>query len=247
MNTNIKGIALRTVRHNDRTSILSVFTAEMGRVSVVMPAGNGKESRRLKALTMPMGLFEGNVTVRQNQELLFIRDIKGWGPGGMRPDVSSNALKSAVAMFIAEVIYVTTRDNAPDSFLWNLVVETAFTLSVCSGRELTNLPAAFLFRLAGVVGIAPDFAEYNFNTGLDMKEGVFRVTRPMHDYWLSPLAARCAFTFSKTIHDYSHLSLIHFNRHIRNELIDNTLRFFSLHNFPLDKIKSLDILRTIFA
>ncbi len=45
MYESIRGLALRTIRHDDRTSILSAWTAERGRVAISMPAGNGREAR----------------------------------------------------------------------------------------------------------------------------------------------------------------------------------------------------------
>ena len=57
-------LALRTVRHDDRTSILSAWTAECGRVGISMPAGTGREAQRRRALTMPLAIFEGVVVSR---------------------------------------------------------------------------------------------------------------------------------------------------------------------------------------
>ncbi|MDE6153062.1 MAG: recombination protein O N-terminal domain-containing protein, partial [Muribaculaceae bacterium] len=53
MYTTLDCIALRTVRHSDRHSILSAYTRQRGRMSFLIPAGNGREATRRRAMLMP--------------------------------------------------------------------------------------------------------------------------------------------------------------------------------------------------
>ena len=57
-------IALRTVRYSDRNSILSVYTLQQGRMSLLVPAGTGKAAARLRALLMPLGRFDCVADIR---------------------------------------------------------------------------------------------------------------------------------------------------------------------------------------
>ena len=44
-------IALRTVRHNERNSILTAYTLERGMMSFLQPAGGGKEEPFVEILS----------------------------------------------------------------------------------------------------------------------------------------------------------------------------------------------------
>ena len=242
----ITAVALRTIRHNDRSSILTAWSPQLGRISLALPTGNGKESRRCRALTMPLGLFEGIIDDRQSREVMRIRDMKAWGISSGFPDVSSNPVRSTVAMFIAEVLGVITREGNPDPHLWNLIVETTYLLANGNSVALANAPIAFLSRLAYVAGIAPDHGDWKPNLGLDLVDGVFRFSRPMHNYWIDSREAKIITTLSSAFTGYSHISLLHLNRNIRNKILNGYLAYFSLHHYPLDRLKSLDILKVVF-
>lgn len=247
MYTNITAVALRTVRHNDRSSILTAWSPSVGRLSLIMPAGKGKESQRRRAITMPLSLFEGTVDIRRNTELLMVRDMKAWTSEGTRFDVSSHPVRSAVAMFIAEVLSVVTREGDADKVLWNLITETVSSISSGSSTVLSNIPVMFLLRLAGVLGIEPDYSEWHQNSGFDMLEGTFRRTRSLHDYWISSDQIRPVIILSKAAVGYRHAGIIHLPHSVRSNILNGVLGFFSLHHFPMNRLRSLDILKTIFA
>lgn len=248
MYSQIKAVALRTIRHNDRSSILTAWSPELGRLSLLMPAGNGPEARRRRALTMPLALFECEADLRPGRDLTAVRDVKAWGPDGLpAPDVSSGPLRSSVAMFVAEVLGVVTREGDPDPLLWDLIVLTAYRIAASPGRELAALPVAFLIRLACVLGIEPDVAQWQPGRGLDLLEGTFRSTRALHDHWLDAGGSRVLVMAVKAWGDYTHLGLRIGDRGIRAQLLDGIVAYYSLHHYRLDKLKSLDVLRAVFA
>ena len=243
----VRAVALRTVRHNDRSSILTAWSETRGRLALVLPAGNGKESRRHRALTMPMGLFEGVVAFRGDEELHRVRDLRGWGPGGVRPDVGGNPVRSAVALFVAEVLTVATREGGADPALWQLVVETAVGIATAEGHTLANLSPAFMVRLAGVLGIAPDLADRRPGFGFDMTEGVFRPSAPLRGEWLPPEQTAVLHTFARASEGYAHTGLARLSGRVRTEMLRGAMRYYTLHHYPMERLRSLDILSTIFA
>lgn len=247
MYTPFYAVALRTIKHNERSSILTAWSAQLGRLSLIMPAGNGAESRRRRALTMPLGLFEGVVDVRPGRELMPVRDVKPWS-GLRRPvDLSARPAAASVAMFVAEVIEVVTRPGAgmPDPQLWQLIADTARLLDNAKPNVVAAVPWAFMMQLADVSGIAPDAATYRPGSILDLSEGIFRTTPPLHAYATDNAGARIASVLMRAAHNYSHLGLLHLNRDTRRQLLDSTVQYFTLHHFSLDKLRSLDILRSL--
>ena len=96
-------ISLRTIKYNDRNTILSAWTTEHGRMTFVMPEGAGREAVRRRAMTMPLGVFEGECDLRPGREIHSLRD--------MRADtaISSTGLhasptKAMLSIFLADVL-----------------------------------------------------------------------------------------------------------------------------------------------
>ncbi|MDE7154739.1 MAG: recombination protein O N-terminal domain-containing protein, partial [Muribaculaceae bacterium] len=54
----VKCIILRTVRYNDKSSIVTVYSRELGRMSFVSPAGASREATRRRALLMPLSVID---------------------------------------------------------------------------------------------------------------------------------------------------------------------------------------------
>ena len=55
----LRCVALRTIKYDDRRSIVSAWSEQLGRVSFIVPDGASREARRRRALLMPLSLFEG--------------------------------------------------------------------------------------------------------------------------------------------------------------------------------------------
>ena len=94
-------IALRTVRYNDKNSILSAFTAERGRVSVLVSASGSKEARRRRALLMPLSVVDAEIDIRPGRDIFNLRDIR---PLSSSLSIFSSHVKSAVAIFLADFL-----------------------------------------------------------------------------------------------------------------------------------------------
>lgn len=197
---------------------------------------------------MPMNLFEGVVNQRSNEEIHRISDVRQWHPRGYKPgDVTAHPVRTSIALFLAEVLAVVTREGDADERLWNLIVDTVNVLSRGNAQMLANLPLSFLLRLADTLGIAPDFSEAGINKGFDMVEGVFKHSKPLHDYWLDSNHARVLKFYAEISERYAHLGLLRVPRRVRTQALERFIDYFVLHHYPLDRMKSLDIIKAVFS
>ncbi len=164
-------IALRTIRHSDKNSILSAWTAEAGRVSFAMPEGSGREARRRKAITMPLGLFEGECDIKPGRDILSIRDVK---PSPQALGTVPDPGKTVVAMFLADVLDSVLRQPVPDEHLSLFLFDALSTFSrISNPRAVANFHIVFLYRLMRFLGIQPDIGSWRPGAYFDMKEGRF--------------------------------------------------------------------------
>lgn len=246
MYIDIKAVALRTVPHNDRTSILTAWSPGLGKISLAMPAGKGKASALRRALTMPLSLFEGVVDRRAGSDIMQVRDIRSYRPDGRQLDVSSHPVRASVAMFVAEVLGVVTREGDSDPVLWNLAVETAVLTDSGNAPALAMLPLMFLLRLARVLGIEPDWAEWREGGYFDMREGVFRSSRPLHDYNVKADEMLVLGRLARLAPGYRHIGMMRLGRDVRLRLLGGLTDYFAMHHYPLDRLRSLDILHAVF-
>lgn len=246
---NLTCIALRTVKYSDRASILSVYTAQRGRMSLSVPAGKGKGAARFRALTMPMAVFECQADVRPGREIVTARDVRG-----ITLPPAGSPVATMQAMFLADLLGSLLREPMADLPLFSFLAETsgrlaesalANELSHRAARRLPNFHLAFLIRLERFMGIEPDWSTYTPGAVFDMAGGVFRHLPPSHPHYLNAPEAATAHALRRMTMANCHI--FRFSQADRNTILDRLLGYYRLHYPNLGSLTSTDILRSIFS
>lgn len=234
-------IALRTIKYNDKHSILSVYSLEMGRLSFVVPAGNGREANRRRALLMPLSIFECVANIKPNSDIHTMRDVKLSMP---LHGIHSHPMKGAIALFIADVLNVVLRENQSDNAIFAFLIDAITRFDVMN-EGLANYHLCFLYRLGRFIGIEPDISTYQDGAVFDMQDGRFRMTPPMHHKYLNADDAKVVAMLSRITFD--NMRYYRFNRIQRNNLLDRILEYYTIHYSSLSQMQSLDVLRCLFV
>lgn len=234
-------VALRTIKYNDRNSILSVYSLEMGRLSFLVPAGNGREANRRRAMFMPLSIFECVASIKPGRELHTMRN-----PRVMVPlhGLHSHPMKGAVAIFVADVLNAVLRESQSDNATFAFLVDAITRFDVMT-EGVANFHLCFLYRLGRFIGIEPDVSTYRDGAVFDMQEGRFRMTPPLHHKYLMSDDARVVALLSRITYD--NLRYFKFNRTQRNDLLDKILEYYTIHYSSLSQMQSLDVLRALFV
>lgn len=231
-------IALRTIKLNDKQNLLSAWSREVGRITLTMPAGAGREAARRRALTRPLYCFEGVADIRPQREIHTIRDLRPHGAAGV-PVLA--VVKDMVGIFIAEVLDLLLRQAAPDDTLSSFLFESTEILHEAESEEVVSyFPIQFLLRLTEFLGIGPDFDTPG--NIFDLREGRFLSACPLHRDFADDATAedlRCLVACT-----YSTTPTLRWTRTRRNEMLDLLLRYLSIHITPLTSLHSLSTLRS---
>ncbi|MDO4320625.1 MAG: recombination protein O N-terminal domain-containing protein [Bacteroidales bacterium] len=239
----LRCVALRTIKYDDRRSIVSAWSEQLGRVSFIVPDGASREARRRRALLMPLSLFEGVSDVRSGRDLLSLRDLR---PAFVLPELSCDPVKAMVAMFLAEVLERVLREAQPDRLLTAFLFESVVRLdSMCDRTAVANFALVFLYRLGYFAGIQPDGSTWRRGRFFDMTAACFRQSAALEGESLDPDAARLVRLLDGLTYDNScHL---HLPRGVRGGLLDGILRYYSLHHTPLGDLRSLEVVRDMMS
>ncbi len=235
-------IALRTIRHSDSRSIVSAWSAERGYVSFAMPAGKGREASRRRALTMPLAAFEGVCDIRNERDIMFIRDLR---PMSVGMAMISDPAKLAMALFLAEVFEKLLRNSQRDEALSLMVFDTVDALNGAGRRGVANFALWTLYRLTSVLGIEPDMSEWRPGTVFDLEAAQWRSSLPMsgsNAAWGEEAAA--VRLLSRMTRD--NIERIRLTREGRREMLDGLLRYYDLHYCKLTPLHSLDVVSELF-
>lgn len=233
-------IALRTVKYNDRHSILSAYSRETGRISFLIPGGTGREAARRRALSMPLSLFECTADLRPGREIPPMRD-----PSPMAPlhEIHIHPVKNIVALFVAELLQSVLRESQEDNMLFHFLYESIARLDAATDKEIANFHICFLYKLTRFTGIEPDTRAWRPGRIFDMDDATFRDTPPLHSRYLNADDSAVAHLISRMT--WENMSRFKFSRADRRTIIDRILSYYSCHYSALSGLRSIDILRQV--
>lgn len=242
----VHAVALRTVTYSDRNSILTAWTAEHGRMAILLSNANTPEARRRRALTQPMGLFEFRLSRPSVREVTPVSDLRA---SHIFPSINTHPIRAAIAMFFAEVLTrtIAVTDIGSDQ-TYAFVTDAVRALDGLPQKSLTNLPLWFLASLTGVMGIAPDMGTYRPGYAFSMSEARFvPVTAAAlggrERTMVSPDDAAAIHALwrlqPRTIH------LLRADAAQRRRFLDGFTDYFSLHHAPITGLHSLAVLHTL--
>lgn len=234
-------IALHTTRYNDRHSILAAYSREMGRVSFLVPAGNGREAARRRALLMPLSPVECVAGITHGRDIFTMRDPRATLP---MHGIHADPIRAIVAMFVCEVAATVLRESQADTPTYAFLLDTAMRLND-PATPTANFPIAFLYRLGTFIGIEPDVSSWSEGRVLDLVDGTFRATPPMHPHFLPAADSRVVATLSRI--SWDNLGAYKFTRAERARVLDTILGYYTMHYTNLSALKSPDVLRSVLA
>lgn len=238
----VECLALRTVKYDDRRSIVAAWSMQLGRLSLMVPDGSGREARRRRALMMPLSLFAGEIDLRPGRDIHAIRDVR---PLTVAADTMADPAKSVVALFLAEALERLLRVPAADEALTAFIFDAVGRLNgLDRPSAVANFPIIFLSRLATYLGIAPDPAQWRPGRWLDLAEGIYRATPPTSGPCLDPGQSAVAAMVGRLCFDSG--SRLRLSRPLRREILDRILEYYTLHHSRLDNLNSLAVVKDIF-
>lgn len=135
------GVVISIQKHNDKSSILSLYTREKGRTQCVV-YGN-----KWKSTLTPMAEVEVSYSSNKNRVIPSLDNVSlNYVPKRLHSSVQ----RQCVAMFIAEVIGKTLRHPMEDTEIFDYISQIIRELD--TKEDISQLPQQFLIRLSELLG-----------------------------------------------------------------------------------------------
>ena len=232
---------LHVLKYTDKNSIAHIYTDARGRMSFLIPQGNTRSARMRNATFMPLSVVEFEAQIMPGRDLASLKDSKPIVP---LHRLYADPVKSAIAMFMSELLTRTIQESERNAQLWEYLFRSVQLLdSIDDG--VANFHICFLYNLGAFIGIQPDTGTYMPGYWFDMENGVFSRSMPSGRNALPPNEAAALVLLSRMT--FSNLHLFRFSHTQRNAVLDADLRYFRLHNSTVGTMRSPEILRQIFA
>ena len=235
------GIVLHTLKYNDTSNIVEMYTELLGRASFLVSVPRSRKAAVKSVLFQPLSLIEFEADYRPNATLYKIKEAKSFFPFSSIP---YDPYKSALALFLAEFLYRAIREEAENRPLFAYLIHSITWLDECR-ESFANFHLVFLMRLSRFLGLYPNLEDYHEGDYFDMLNACFTSLRPqLHSSYIGPQEAFRLIGLMRMNYDTMHI--FGMNRTERARCLTIINEYYRLHlpDFPL--LKSLDVLKELF-
>lgn len=219
-----KGIVLSYVRYRETSIIVKVYTEEGGIQSFIENGVRSSRGRNKIALFQPLTVLEFVGYYRPNSELHRFAEVRVAWPF---TSVPFNTSKTAVGLFICEVLNQTLKEETSSQAMFGFIEESLRWFDEAPDNY-ENFHLWFLWRLSFYLGFEAASAR---ELAQELAEAGYRIP---DESLLLPLDTL------KTAED------VRISRGQRTYLLEVILKFYELHVANFGEIRSLAILKAIF-
>jgi DNA repair protein RecO (recombination protein O) len=228
---------LHQLRYNDKSLICRVFTAEFGLKTFLIRIGTNPKKSVLPLL-QPMNVVEFDSKLKESGAMNTLKDLR---LAVHYTDVPFNPVKSAIALFMDEVLYKTIHDDYQNVDLYQLIVKAMLLLD--QEEDVRNFPIWFLLELSKEYGFYPQ-RNGEEDAIFDLKEGVFYPKNVPCPQALGIEAS--AALLDMVEEDYETVRNVRHPAAVRLALLEGLMQYLQIHLENLRNIRSLSILHEVF-
>lgn len=236
-----KAIILHAFRYGESQMIVDLLSETEGRLSVITHVSSSPRARIRKQFFQPLTVVEVVIDKRRNSSLHRLKEVRIAIPFASIP---ISPFKLSISLFIAEFLCNAIREEFPDAGLYKYVENSILWLDGVE-RDFSNFHLVFMLRLSRFVGFFPNLDGFAPDSFFDLRNGCFTISAPLHSNFLQPADASRIITMMRMNYDTMHLFTM--SHHDRNRCVDTILDYYRLHVPGFKEMKSLPVLKEIFA
>lgn len=235
------GIVLHSLKYNDTSNIVDIYTEHTGRASFIVPVPRSRKAAVKSVLFQPLSIIEFEADFRPNTTLYKIKEAKSFYPFTSLP---YDPFKSAMALFLAEFLYRAVREETENRPLFAYLHHSIVWLDTCSDGY-ANFHLVFLMRLSRFLGLYPNLDNYSRGDYFDLLNACFTPLRPqIHSSYINPDEAGRLSQLMRMNYETMHLFAMNRTERARCLTIINDYYRLHLPDFPV--LKSLAVLQELF-
>lgn len=238
-----QGIVLQSIRYDDSSSVVHIFTLSRGVVPFMAtrPRSHRSPGASLPSLLAPLNMLAFQWDEKPVASLYRMHDVhllEVWR------DIPVQPVKSAVALLLTEFLNHALRGEGENREMFSYI-RSSLEWYDRAEEGYANFHLVFLLGVLRLLGVAPDTGSYRQGYSFDMQSGVFVPTLPAGPSVLGGEDAGIFFSLISA--DYDSMRLVRLSHTDRARLTSFLNRYFIVHipGFPV--VKSLDVLEGLFS
>lgn len=230
-------IVLSKIKYRDNDLIVKCYTKNRGATSYLLRGVLKSSKQNAKvAYFQLLSQLQIEENYKPNQSLHFINEVK---LNLVYHSLHTNVLKSAITMFLSEVLSSVLKEEEPNQALYNFL-ETSLEL-LDNETEFSNFHLLFLLELTKHLGFYPDTAQLDFPY-FNLTSGAFESILQANS-----VSGENLVTLKRLLGiKFDTLNSVKLNSSQRQSFLNMLLLYYELQLGDFRKPKSLQIFNQVF-
>ncbi len=240
MSQKLQIVVLHTIKYRDNSIIVQGYSNLCGRQSFVIRTG--KSSKNYAALSQlhALSIIDTELVSGAKGEM---GTIKEYLSAYKLPEIRSNIHKSAIAMFISELIYRTVKEMEQNTELYNFISRSVLQLETLESG-FANFHAWFIVEFSRHLGYTPENNWSENNSTFDIISGGFTNGGVLSDFCFSSKSSSILAILLNIKPENLHSIKAGGNE--RFNFIKDMIRYLSFHTGYTIEVRSLNVLHEVF-
>jgi len=228
-----EGIVFRSLKYSETSLILTIYTKEVGLHSYIV-SGVRKAKSKLANIYAPLNIIDF-VAYRAGEKISRIKEAQ---LNYIYNDLSTNIIKSSIAIFMVDIARNAIKEKEQNLRLFNFLKTQLIALDK-NALDLKFTPLNFSIQLSQFLGFALDNNYSSTNIYFDLMHGKFVDNNVRHKHILNEEMS--LFLNKILTADPSN----NINKEQRNILLDHLINYYKLHVEGFQGLKSIPVIRQI--
>lgn len=234
-----RGIVLQHLRYGDTSLIVKVFSEEHGLQSFLIKGAFSRHSKFRPALFQPLTFIEYVSRIKPSRDLQFMTEVS---IETTFATIHTDVQKSAIIMFITELLTKTIVENTPNQALFDFIHNAVYWLDL-SHTKFADFHLLFSLELSRYLGFYPKTDGYKREDVFDLMNGVFRPFSPSIIHYIPEKESIFFLQLCST--SLEQLNELNLNLETRRYLLQHIIVYYQLHVPGFKGMKSHDVLKVV--
>lgn len=240
MSESFQLIVLHTIKHKESGIIVQGYSNRAGRETFFLRGGGKSKSGSNLSQLHPLSVIDVTLSSFKLSDIPIIKEFSlALRFNAIRGDL----FKSAIALFISELVYKTIKEQEQNNDLYNFLVNSIKILEEIR-FGCANFHPYFMIGFCRQIGYSPETTTQGDGMLFDIASAKYISTKERGEYCFGPDESSLLFKLSST--PLQEIASIKTTGNQRYLLIKEMLRYISFHTGFDVKIESLEILHEVF-
>ncbi len=234
-----KAIVLKTIKYSDNSVIATVYSQSSGKIPIIIKSIHTKKSKTKINYLQPFFIIDIELYYKETRNIQKAKEIK---PNYKFKTLPFDIIKSSIAIFLSEVLNKSIKEQEQNQQLYDFIEKSIEFIDI-SKNNISNFHLIFLIHLTKYLGFFPTNNFSDKNPFFDLENAIF-IDYKNNSNHLNINESKIISNFlSSNFNNYINIKI---SKPDKNKTLQNILKLYKNQIPEFGKIKSLEIMQSVF-